>query len=516
MFGTLGWSGRNRKELYRWSMSDEPPRRLGLEYMPDYLQGAVSPDGSLLAISGHTVSTVRLIDTSLGLVVSTLHNEASTIDSLTFSPDGKQLLACDTAGVVLAWDLDRDQDLFKLRANPLGPLAGSGYALANDHSLLAIATVQDGVRLRRRDGHETILRPDDPTRARLFAPVKLRFSPDRRWLACESGADYATVKPPDVVIGGRTLRMFDTLTGLELWTVRLPEYRQPAELVPPANYGVPDFLPAEQWAFAADGSRLAALRGDQLYVIDVATGRVQSSPATLRERAARPSVSSCGTPPAGSSCWRCSSPRRRIWRRSAARRDQRRDLEPDAPAAGRADRRGRGCAGRQARGAGPRRHAARGSVGCVRGASSAADSGPVPGVQRRRQQVRCAGRDRQDRGRRARPLEARRSSQPVGGRRRPPARDAQPGGQRREQVQFSPDGRRLLTLHGKLALGAGGAVPEGRLWDVQSGREMMTLPVADVNHYLWELAFDPGRHAAHVAGARQGIGQRRRHGGDGV
>ena len=38
-----------------------------------------------------------------------------------------------------------------------------------------------------------------------------------------------------------------------------------------------------------------------------------------------------------------------------------------------------------------------------------------------------------------------------------------------DEVRFSPDNRRLLTLHGKLALGSGGAVPEGRLWDVLSG-----------------------------------------------
>jgi serine/threonine protein kinase/tetratricopeptide (TPR) repeat protein/WD40 repeat protein len=490
LFGTLGWSGRNRKELYRWSMSDEPPQRLGQEYMPDYMQGAVSPDGGLLAISGHTVSTVRLIDTSQGLVVSTLHNEASTIDSLAFSPDGRRLVACDTSGVVLAWDLDRDQDLFKLRANPLGPLAGSGYALAGDHSLLAIATAQDGVRLRRRDGHETTLRPDEPTARR--TSVKLRFSPDRRWLACESGADYASASPAGVVIAGRAMRMFDTLTGMELWTVRLPEYRL---LVPPppANYGVPDFLPAEQWEFAADGSRLVVLRGEQLHVIDGATGRIQPSPATLPKEPL--------------------SPGRQLVRHATSGQLLLAVLEPgdggvglvrllDAvsgatlgemrvPLAERID---------EVIAAPDGRH-----VGLVRGQTQRVE---VWDVSAGRQVLQTAGRHlvfSADGGKVAalgvvtktvagvgRPVERVDQAslwEVAAGRQLATLSLAGNGG---EEVRFSPDGRRLLTLHGKLALGAGGAVPEGRLWDVFSGREMMTLPVADVNHYLWELAFDPG------------------------
>jgi serine/threonine protein kinase/tetratricopeptide (TPR) repeat protein/WD40 repeat protein len=490
LFGTLGWSGRNRKELYRWSMRDESPQRLGLEYMPDYMQGAVSPDGSLLAISGHTVSTVRLIDTNLGLVVSTLHNEASTIDSLTFSPDGRRLLACDTAGVVLAWDLNHDQDLFKLRANPLGPLTGSGYALADDHSLLAIATAQDGVRLRRRDGHETILRQDEPT-ARRGGSVRLRFSPDRRWLACETGADYASASPGGVMIVGRALRMFDTLTGMELWTVRLPEYRSLAP-PPPVNYGVPDFLPAEQWAFAADGSRLAVIRGEQLHGIDAATGRILPTPVTLSEGPR----------------WL----RRQLVRHSASGQILLAALEPAAggsvvvrlldaisgvalgetrvPGAERIDEAVASPDGRH--------------VGLVRGETQRVEVWEVSAgrlvLQTRGRHLVFSG----DGGKVAalgviaktvagvaRPLERVDQAslwEVATGRQLATISLAGNGG---EEVRFSPDGRRLLTLHGKLHLGAGGAVPEGRLWDVLSGREMMTLPVADVNHYLWDLAFDP-------------------------
>ena len=492
LFGTLGWSGRNRKELYRWNIGDEPPRRLGLEYMPDYMQGAVSPDGSLLAISGHTVSTVRLIDTSLGLVVSTLHNEASTIDSLTFSPDGKRLLACDTAGVVVAWDLDRDQDLFKLRTNPLGPLAGSGYALSADQSLLAVATIYDGVRLRRRDGHETILRPDDPTTSLRNATVRLRFSPDRRWLAYESRSDFASVTPTGVIASGKTLRLFDTLTGMESWTVRLPEFRPSAAPPAPVNWGVPDFLPAERWAFTADGSRLAVLRGEQLYLIDAATGSVQTSPAVLtkdplvhRRQLVRHSASGqlllAVVEPAGGGF----GVLRMLDAISGATVGETR-----VPLTQRID---------DVVAAPDGRH-----VGLIRGETLRLE---VWDLSARRQTLEAPGRYLvfSNDGSKIAALSV--IAKTVAGVARPLERVDQAGlwevatgrqlstlsltGNGAEEVVFSPDGRRLLTLHGKLSSGSGGAVPEGRLWDVLSGREMMTLPVADVNHYLWELAFDP-------------------------
>ena len=51
-FGTLGWSGRNRKELYRWSMSDEPPRRLGLESCPTICRARSAPTAACWQSAG--------------------------------------------------------------------------------------------------------------------------------------------------------------------------------------------------------------------------------------------------------------------------------------------------------------------------------------------------------------------------------------------------------------------------------------------------------------------------------
>jgi hypothetical protein len=85
---TLGYSGSNRKDLLIWNIAESTPRRLSSASMPDYVKGDVSPDGRLFAVSGHTVSMIRLFDTETGHLVNTLHNEGATIDTLTFSDDG--------------------------------------------------------------------------------------------------------------------------------------------------------------------------------------------------------------------------------------------------------------------------------------------------------------------------------------------------------------------------------------------------------------------------------------------
>jgi len=489
LLATLGWSGRNRKELYRWTLGEESLRRLGSEYMPDYLQGAVSPDGMLLAISGPSVSTVRLIDTTSGAVSSTLHNEATTIDSLTFSPDGKRVIACGTKGVVLTWDLEHDEDLFKLRAHPLGSLAYHGYAFSRDRSRLAIATAQDGVRMRRQDGNEMILRPDAPAATR--GTVKLAFSPDGRWLACLSGADtgVAASGAGPISFSGKQIRLFDIANGKELWNAVLPPFRQTA--VSTQTVGVPNYLPRPPWAFSADSARLVVPRGDEVFVYDTAGGGVSYS----FKMTAKP--------------WRVDS---HLAVHAATGQLLLAVLE----------------AKDEAFGVLRLQDAASGTTICeaslpmlvgVSEIAAAPDGRHVAvgrtGMNRvelwdlveRRQVFDAAGqhlvfgRD----GTLAAVLETR--LVPLAGQADPLERieratvwDVGTGRQlslvslagiEADEVRFMPGDDRLLTLHGKLALGVGGAVPEGRLWDVRSGREMMSIPVADVNHYIWDLAVDP-------------------------
>lgn|GEM_PF-5885183 len=59
------------------------------------------------------------------------------------------------------------------------------------------------------------------------------------------------------------------------------------------------------------------------------------------------------------------------------------------------------------------------------------------------------------------------------------------------EVRFSPDGRRLLTLNGKyFSDGIESTPPLGRLWDVDTGKEILSMPVAEQSHFDWEMLFD--------------------------
>jgi len=63
-----------------------------------------------------------------------------------------------------------------------------------------------------------------------------------------------------------------------------------------------------------------------------------------------------------------------------------------------------------------------------------------------------------------------------------------------DSVRFSPDDRRILTLHGKRSQIEGGFVAQGTLWDIASGRELLAIPIADSNLYNWTLDFDLNGH----------------------
>jgi serine/threonine protein kinase/Tol biopolymer transport system component len=108
LLATLSFSGSNRKELLTWTIGEARPTRLSHELIPDYVKGAVSPDGRLIAITGHTAANIRIFDTFRGDLVDTLHHEATTIDTVTFSKDGQRIVACSTSGTIIALAFSED------------------------------------------------------------------------------------------------------------------------------------------------------------------------------------------------------------------------------------------------------------------------------------------------------------------------------------------------------------------------------------------------------------------------
>ena len=124
----LSFSGNQQKEMLSWELDAEQPRKLSGELMPNFVITAMSPDGGMIAVSSHSTSSIRLIDTTTGFLIRTLHNEASNIESMDFSPDATQLTAFCASGDVVQWTIVLDDDRFALRSQPLPPTSRSSQS----------------------------------------------------------------------------------------------------------------------------------------------------------------------------------------------------------------------------------------------------------------------------------------------------------------------------------------------------------------------------------------------------
>jgi WD40 repeat protein len=510
LLSTLGYSGSNRLELLSWTIGADQPQRLSQETMPNYIKGAISPDGRLFAVTGHSRSSIRLIDTSGGHVVHTLHNEATTIHSLTFSEDGQSIIACSTTGEVLKWGLSQNADLFALRAKPLRRLAASGYTLSPDQSLLAVAYADGGVAIRTKDGQETILRPEIPNAT--SGTARLQFSQDQRYLAHQSniGPDGRSLKRSTssgrVVKNGYLLELYDLQAAKKLWQV---VHETPTFFTPAMDQST---YPME---FDVDQSRLVVMEGESLKVMtcraDLTTPE-SVHPTSINFRYSRlvrvPATGQIllgglefADPPGRPAILAMRSGKAAISLVDALTHKTVRSFELPLPI----DRR-----------PGPSASAVRvipspdGIHACVlsRGSieQNALGRAEVWNLQDGVQVLDTDGTAVEfsadgtlaaimteqmlpnlvssSASRSIRELTVWNILQ-----RRRLCRISL-GGNQADQIRFSPDGNRLLTLHGKQISGDGGAVAQGKLWDLASGREILAMPIADVNLYHWDLIFD--------------------------
>ncbi len=473
LFTSLGWSGRCRKELLSWKIGEDAAQQLGNEYMPDYVKGAVSPDGKLFAFGGHSVAAIRIVDTTTGMTLSTMHDEASNVNSLTFSVDGKRIVACTMTGVVLSWDVTQDEDLFDLRNRPSRLLTRSasfpGYALSPDQSLLAVQSEDGAILIRRRDGSESILRPN--LAPGVGAIARVEFSRDNRRLL------FATAN---------SLQVFEVESGKLLWTGSNP----PAPRVAvPKPFGMSRFLNSP--VFSRDARQVVLVRGARTHVFDATTGKetkyeLSNEAAAVETRLVEHQATGELLVPVVI----VRGPDLRLLRlhdatssKIIAEASLHTNLQatdalvaPDARHVALADRKSShvevwdlheqrehpvvSCAGSYVV------FDARGERAAVLQTEAESDNRSTGSTER----IAQATLWDIGTGRQLAAIALRGSSA--------------------DEVRFSPDGRRLLTLHGKIPSGFGGKVPEGRLWDVGSGRELMGIPVAEVNHYTWDMLFD--------------------------
>ncbi len=492
LLSTLGWSGRNRMELYRWDVGDNPIRRLGTEFMPNWVKGAVSPDGALLAVGSHTVPMVRLIDTSRGVVLSTLHNEATAVNSLAFAADGSRLVAGGPSGGVVAWDLAQDEDVFHLRAEPVDTAL---VETSEDLAWLVYRTRSGGVRLRSRAGEETVLtldvRPERGFNDGVPTKMVADFSRDGRLLAYLHHPDvYTSAWWLGNRVGWR-LKVYDLATKQELWPGIVPAPRVGREVLSSSQRGG-RLIRGRPLAFSPDGKQVTVQFNGAVQVLDLATGQFSRPSATTGDAFA----------PVESGLVPQSKTRRVLTVEVAQASEEESELRLIDAVSGEvlgAVGSPRTPAVTQAVAAPDARH-----VGVVRGS---ADTVEVWDLAEKRLTLAAPGAyvlfsgD----GRLAAAVAVTNEIQRdqsnwsqeritsiglwdvASGREQATVRLS---GNRAEEVRFSPDGRRLITLHGKRPM-SGGAVAEARLWDVTTGQELMTIPVADVNTYTWEMVFQP-------------------------
>jgi Tol biopolymer transport system component len=370
----------------------------------------------------------------------------------------------------LSWDLDQNQDLFKLRANPLEQLCYGGATLNQEQTLLAIAYANGAVGVRNRDGQETVLCPA-ASKPIQRGSTKFWFSPDSRLLA------YSTNVQFDGRINNDSLKLelYDLSSGTRLWSK--PGFSR-------LNLGEPESL------FSADGLSLR-LRSQER--IDCLTGAMSPKKSNAH---ATEIISHSVLQYGCDRVLQC----RAVKDTDCWRKLQIVDADTDEVLAISEDLT---WPHRSPYGYSPLpdgKHVARvrileaqleiwdvaGSKQVVSASGNFvtfSQDGRLCAVATREYQIQ------------ERTISAKssafdevtiwdvRTSQPIS--------KLSLSGDKADNAKFSPDGSRLLTLHGTQAKGTGGDVPSGRLWDIASGREIMSIPVADVNHYLWDLVFDP-------------------------
>ncbi len=148
---------------------------------------AISPDGTLLAISTVGSPRLGLWDLQSGTLIRELRCTGDVVFSPTFSPDGS-VIAGNCRGVITVWDVISGATRFRIGQNDIW--RSDTLRFSPDGRLLAAGTGQDGVALYDWAVGKSIRIL--PVSGRVSA---LAFSPDGRILAVGSLASPPLKKP---------------------------------------------------------------------------------------------------------------------------------------------------------------------------------------------------------------------------------------------------------------------------------------------------------------------------------
>jgi WD40 repeat protein len=102
---------------------------------------AFSPDGRMLASAGSD-STIKLWDTSRGLLIRTLSGHLGAVRAVAFSPDGKSLVSGSQDHTIRIWDLETGRAVKSFEEQRNLWVTGVAYSV-DGKSLLSVARITD-------------------------------------------------------------------------------------------------------------------------------------------------------------------------------------------------------------------------------------------------------------------------------------------------------------------------------------------------------------------------------------
>ena len=192
-----------------------------------------SPDGKTLA-SGSGDKTIKLWNVVTGQLINTLNGHSRDITSVSFSPDGKTLASGSLDNTIKLWNVTTGQLISTLNGHTSGVASvsfspdGKTLASGNGDKTIKLWDVVTGQLVNTLNGHSNFV-------------ASVSFSPDGKTLA--SGSADNTIKLWDVATG----KAFNTLNG-----------RSPVNSV----------------SFSPDGKTLASGSNNTIKVWNVATGQL--------------------------------------------------------------------------------------------------------------------------------------------------------------------------------------------------------------------------------------------------